>query len=290
MMPTNECTSFAALTGTQTRIKVVDIGANPIDTAPPYGTLLNAGEAELIGFEPNPLALEKLNEKKGPNETYLPFAIGDGQRRTLHVCHAPGMTSLLEPNPAVLDKFHCFPIFGMVVETRPVDTVRFDDIPQTVGAELLKIDIQGAELMVFQHGTRRLRDLLVIHTEVEFLQMYMNQPLFSDIELFLRQHGFVFHRFYPATSRVISPMLVDNDIYGGMSQLLWADAIFVKDFTRLNTFEDIQLLNMAKIVHECYKSFDLAYRLLSEFDQRRSTALAHSYLGGLQSIGQKAAA
>jgi len=45
-------------------------------------------KAELIGFEPNPLALEKLNAIKGPNETYLPFAIGDGQRRTLHVCHA----------------------------------------------------------------------------------------------------------------------------------------------------------------------------------------------------------
>jgi FkbM family methyltransferase len=273
--------SFKALTNTSERIKIVDIGANPIDGTPPYLLLLSSGHAEVVGFEPNPDALARLNAKKSSNETYLPFAIGDGNRHTLHICSAEGMTSLLEPNPAVLSRFHGFSAWARVAETRSVDTMRLDDIAETAGIDLLKIDIQGAELMAFRNGEARLADALVIQTEVEFLQMYVDQPLFSDVEIFLRRHGFVFHRFFPTVSRVIAPMLVDNSIYSGMSQILWADALFVKDFTRLDRLSDRQLLVMATIMHDCYQSYDLVLHLLNELDARKATGLAAAYMTGL---------
>ena len=125
--------SFNALLGTALRIKAVDVGANPIDGQPPYWRALQAGDVEVVGFEPNLEALERLNAEKGPHETYLPHAVGDGQRHTLHVCFCPGMTSLLPPNPAVLNLFHGFPGWGRVVETRQVDTVRLDDVAETAG-------------------------------------------------------------------------------------------------------------------------------------------------------------
>jgi hypothetical protein len=78
--------SFKSLTNKQARVKVVDIGANPIDSAPPYAQLLRAGDADVVGFEPNSEALEKLNRMKGSNETYLPYALGDGETHTLHIC------------------------------------------------------------------------------------------------------------------------------------------------------------------------------------------------------------
>src|SRR5215468_7719910 len=203
--------SFKALTDRHVRIKVVNIGANPVDEdQPPYAPLLAAGDADVVGFEPNRRALDELNAKKGPCETYLPFAVGDGGRHTLNICMAPGMTSLLTPNPAVLNLFHGFPSWGQVLSTETVDTVRLDDVAETAGAAMLKIDIQGGELMALSHATARLRDLLVIHTEVEFLPMYVDQPLFSDLDLFLRRHGFVFHRFHPSVSRTIAPLLVNN--------------------------------------------------------------------------------
>src|SRR5689334_943101 len=100
------------LIGRAVRIKVVDIGANPIDGTPPYAPLLRAGDADVVGFEPNPEALAKLNAMKGPTETYLPHTVGDGRPQTLHICAAPGMTSLLQPDPAVLSRFHGFPAWG----------------------------------------------------------------------------------------------------------------------------------------------------------------------------------
>jgi hypothetical protein len=147
--------------------------------------------------------------------------------------------------------------------------------------DLLKIDIQGGELMVFQNAERRLADALVIQTEVEFLPMYQGQPLFSDVDQFLRRHGFILHRFFPEVSRVIQPLLVDNNIYAGLSQIVWADAIFVKDFTRLDRLSDRQLLNTAAIMHECYRSFDLTLHMLTELDRRSGGQLAANYLGRL---------
>jgi FkbM family methyltransferase len=273
---------FKELVGRASRIKVVDVGANPIAGAPPYAPLLHAGDADLVGFEPNIEALAKLNAMKGPSETYLPYAVGDGRPHTLHICAAPGMTSLFEPDPAVLNRFHGFPAWGRVVETKTVETWRLDDVPETAAAQLLKIDIQGAELMALQHAEARLRDLLVIHSEVEFLPLYRGQPLFSDIEQYLRKRGFLFHRFYPLVSRTFSPLLVDNDIYAGLSQPLWADAIFVKELLRPSFLDDSQLLAMATILHDCYQSIDLVMSLLTTFDERRRTKLGAAYLAGLQ--------
>lgn len=285
-MAENSLPPFKALTDAAVRVKVTDIGANPIDSDPPYALLLRNGDAEVIGFEPNPAALAKLNGQKGPNETYLPYALGDGKRHTLRFCQAPGMTSLLEPNPAVLSLFHGFPDWGRVLDTAEVDTVRLDDIPETEGIDLVKMDIQGAELMVLRNAEARLAEVLVIQTEVEFLQMYVDQPLFGDVDLFLRQKGFVFHRFFPTVSRTIQPLLVDNNIYAGLSQLLWADAIFVRDFTRLDTYSDRQLLAAAMILHECYQSIDLVLRLLAEHDRRTGGALGPRYLAGLQNAAR----
>ena len=131
---------------------------------------------------------------------------------------------------------------------------------------------------MFQNAIEKLADCVVIQTEVEFLPMYIGQPLFSDIDQFLRQHGFVLHCFFPLTSRTIKPLLVNNDIYAGLNQVFWADAIFVRDFTNLEALKDEQLLPMAIVMHDVYKSFDLVLRLLLEYDSRHKTRLAIRYM------------
>jgi FkbM family methyltransferase len=264
------------------RVKIVDIGASPLEGPPPYHVLLRDGDADVLGLEPDPDSLAKLNLQKGPNETYLPYAVGDGRRHTLHCCQAPGMTSLLEPNPSVMGLFHGFPDWGKVIATQEVDTVRLDDIPETAGVEMIKIDIQGAELMALSHAVSRLKTTLVVQTEVEFLPMYIDQPLFSEVEIFLRGQGFMFHTFHPTKSRVMRPMLIDNSMYSGLGQLLWADAVFVRDFTRLSLLSDDRLLTTAAIMHDCYGAADLVLHLLSEYDKRTGASLGPTYLTALR--------
>lgn len=270
-------TPLNTILGTDIKIKVVDIGANPIDGTPSYLPLLQAGYAQVVGFEPQPEALAELNRKKGPNETYLPMAVGDGKKHTIHFCASSGMTSLFQPNLKVLGLLHGFPEWSRVMKTEEVMTHRLDDVPEAAGFDLLKIDVQGAELMVMQNAVASLKDALFIQTEVEFMPFYIDQPLFSDVDQFLRQYGFVLHRFERLISRAIKPLVVNNDIYAGLSQLFWTDALYIRDFTRLELLTSDQLLRLALILNDCYNSIDLALLLLIEHDKRTQSNYSQLY-------------
>lgn len=282
--------TFLQLTRENPRQKIVDIGAYQIAGDPPYAPLMRAGNAELVGFEPNRDALAELCKMNIPKATYLPYAIGDGGEHTLHICAAPDMTSLLPPNPDVLNLFHGFPIWGQVVATEQVRTVRLDDVPETAGTTFLMMDIQGAELLALRNAPNRLGDALVLHLEVEFLPLYKDQPLFSDVERFLRDRGFVLHRFSTMVSRVIKPLLIHDNVLSGLSQVVWADAVFVRDFTRPALLSNQQLLSMAAILHDCYGSLDLALHLLTEYDRRTGKTVATDYMVGLKRAASQNAA
>ncbi|NJL75555.1 MAG: FkbM family methyltransferase [Saprospiraceae bacterium] len=258
-------------------IQCVDVGANPIDGQAPYLPLLQKNIAEVIGFEPDAKALAVLNQQKSNLETYLPFAVGDGNNHTFHRCQAPGMSSLLKPNKETLSYFHGFPEWGKVLETSPIETYRLDDLEAVKSIDYLKIDIQGGELMVFQNGQQKLRDTLVIHTEVEFLPMYEGQPLFAEVELFLRGLGFIFHKFEPLVSRVVKPLMLRNNPYAGLSQQVWADAIFIKNFMQLDALSNDALLKYAVILHDIYGSYDIVLRALLAYDERQLTSYSQVY-------------
>ena len=72
-----------------------------------------------------------------------------------------------------------------------------------------------------------------------------------------------------------------GNAYDGISQLLWADAVFVRDLRRLDLLSDEQLLKTAMLLQECYGSIDLAYHFLMEYDRRNATHLAVDYLSGV---------
>jgi FkbM family methyltransferase len=267
---------------TSVEIDVVDIGANPIDEVPPYMGLLKDGLAKVIGFEPNPDALAKLEADKGKNETYLPYAVADGKTHEFKVCRIPGMSSLLEPNQDLLQYFHGFPEWGKVDQREEIDTVRLDDVNDVKNLDYLKIDVQGGELCVFENGVNRLSECLVIHTEVEFLPMYVDQPLFPEVAIFLQREGFVFHRFAPLVSRMVSPLVLDDDIYREFSQVFWADAVFIKDFTKLSLLSPERLLKFGVILHDIYGSLDLVLRILMAYDEQTGTEYTKQYWNWLE--------
>jgi FkbM family methyltransferase len=255
-MPLNE--PLFALLQPKRVTQIVDVGANPIEGEPPYKSMLERRLCRVVGFEPQQSAFDELNRRKSEFETYLPYLIGDGEKALLHVCHAPGMTSLLAPNPKMLRHFHGFSQWGKVVETLNVLTRRFDDIEEIDEVDFLKIDVQVGEQTVFRHGRHKLSRAVAIQTEVSFLPLYKNQPLFAEIDLELRQQGFVPHAFAAINKRMIAPLTLGNDPFAAINQLLEADVVYVRDFTRVDGLEPEQLKHLALIAHYCYGSYDLA--------------------------------
>ncbi len=264
-------------------IKIVDIGAMSLgEGEDPYSPLLAALPCELIGFEPVEAEFAKLQQTKSPNTRFLPFFIGDGSIRTFHECNASMTSSLFEPNTALLEKFQNLEELVRVVRTEQVQTKRLDDIPEVSGTDFLKVDVQGAEMLVFQGGVNMLKDVLVIHTEVEFVELYKGQCLFSDVDPFLRGLGFQLHKLTQA-GRAIKPLIVNGDVNAPMSQLLWGDAIYVRNFMAFSELEPPALLKLAAILHENYHSFDLAALALEAHDQRLGTQLQPAYIERLTS-------
>ena len=248
---------------------VVDVGANPFDGGKPlYLPMLNAGLCQVTGFEPQHQALLALQLRRGPNELYLPYAVGDGSSRTLKVCRATGMTSLLEPDPTTLGLFPALQLCGEVVERVPLETRRLDDISEIEHLDLLKIDVQGSELSVFQNGQEKLAEAVAIQTEVSFITWYLDQPSFGEIDLELRGQGFIPHCFAGVNRRPIGDFEVGDDVLPWVNQLTEADVVYVRDFTDPDTMTDEQLKHLGLIAHHCYRSIDLAFRCVQMLEER----------------------
>jgi FkbM family methyltransferase len=251
---------------------VVDIGANPIDGDPPYKPMLDAGLCTVIGFEPQPDALAELQRQKGALETYLPHAVGDGGTHRLIVTRASGMTSMLRPDAKRLALFNGFTEWGVVIDEVDVPTHRLDDIDEVGEFDLLKIDIQGGELMTFQNGRRKLAEAGAVQTEVSFVPLYEHQPVFGQVDLELRSQGFLPHSF-PAVKRwAIAPTVFGGNFRIGQNQLLEADIVYVRDIAYPERLTDEQLSHLAMIAFHVYGSIDLAHFCILQLSRRGRTS------------------
>jgi len=255
--------SLQQILGAKRLTAIVDVGANPIDGDPPYKAMLAAGLAEVVGFEPQPEALARLQKMKGPHERYLPYAVGDGTRASLNICELEGMTSLLVPEPRHLALFNLFPIWGKVKNQIPVDTRKLDDITEIAAMDFLKMDVQGSERAVLAHGRTKLKDAVVVQTEVSFVPLYQGQPVFGEIDLALRAEGFLPHCVTGTKIWPIAPMVIGDQPNRGIRQLLETDMVYVRDFSRPGNMTVEQWKHLALVAHHCYGSYDLTLKSIA---------------------------
>lgn len=277
---------FEILASEPPTINIVDIGAMSLgEGEDPYDALLKKGSTRIVGFEPVQAECDKLNKMHGDGRIYLPYAIGDGARHVFNICNHSMTSSLYEPDSALLDKFQNLENLMRVVSRSEVETRRLDDVPEVAETDYLKVDVQGAEVDVFRGATNVLRNTLVVHTEVEFVPMYKEQPLFSDVDKILRQNGFLFHKLASFAGRTFKPLINNNDISAPGSQWLWADAVYIKSFMNLDALPVEKLLKLAIILHSLYRSFDTCAFILQHYQNRTKEPLADRYMSRL--VGNK---
>jgi FkbM family methyltransferase len=268
-------------------IRIVDIGALWLgDGALPYGPLLESGRASVIGFEPIAEACESLNQRfQQQHHLYLPYAIGDGEKHLFHRCNSDMTSSLFEPDLTWMNLFQNLPELCQVTSVQEIDTHRLDDVKEVSSVDYLKIDVQGAELDVLKGATRVLKDALVIHTEVEFSPIYRGQPLFADIDQFLRAQGFMFHRFLALKGRPLASLAASGEAFRTVRQVLWSDAVYIRPILGWNDLATESLLRLAVILHEMYESFDFSAKLLQMYDDRTGTDYCPRYISMVEQAG-----
>jgi FkbM family methyltransferase len=262
------------------QIYILDVGA-ALTEQPPYKSLVDAGRGKIFGFEPNRQACEQLNREYGNTHRFFPLFVGDGRPAIFHETNWAQTGSLYEPNSRLLEKFQNLAEVVTPIAVHPVDTTRLDDIAEISDIDFIKIDVQGSELAVFKNASRALSSALLIQTEVEFVELYKGQPMFADVDTFLRARGFQFHTLNGFAGRAFKPLVANGDVNSAFRQALWSDAIYVRDWMRLDDLSETKLRNYAILAHDVLRSYDLTHLVLSALDSRTGGNRAEQYLGRL---------
>ncbi|MEL6682272.1 MAG: FkbM family methyltransferase, partial [Pseudomonadota bacterium] len=148
---------IAKHTPNQTQPVIVDVGANPLEN-PPFKKLVETGLCRVHGFEPQAQAFARLQETKGPNEDYENCAVGDGRTHPFHVYRQSGLSSIFSLDRSAMQFLGRPDRPAQLLDHFAVKTKRLNDVNLAGDLDLLKIDAQGAETMIFDHGTDKLQN------------------------------------------------------------------------------------------------------------------------------------
>jgi len=247
------------------RPRIVDIGAQSLgEGSHPYSPLDDFTALEIIGFDP---LADRLTERERTENVkgtlvLLPYAIGDGATHTLYINNDDATSSLFPLDHESNSRFNHISTLE-TVRTERVDTHPLDDVLPAGPVDFLKLDVQGAELMVLQGASATLRRAAVVHCEVEFSPIYRDQPLYPEIHAELATHG------YYLVDLLTTGRYDYLTASAGRSsdRLLWADAVFFRDSDEVE-----HLAAQALIAAAVYRKPTLAEHLLGRARDEASSA------------------
>jgi len=262
----------------QEEFVVVDVGAQMLESADHvYSSLVAAIGGRIVGFEP---LTEERNKRLSAETsvTILPEAIGLGDKGLLRTTRFNPASSLFVPNQKELAVFHALPEMLEVVDESPISTKCLDDIAEAADCRFLKIDVQGGELDVLRGAGHVLGKTLALFVEVEFLDIYEKQPLFCDVDRFLKERGF---ELIDLLEPGYGSYRASPDVRL-RSRLLWADALYVRRLDSKVDWTEAQLLQLACVAHFIGNKFDYAHHVINACDERFGTQYSPIYRASLR--------
>jgi len=222
---------------------------------------------EVLGFEPEKAECERLNalaRTLSYKARFLPYALGreNASAVKFYVCRKPGCSSIYEPNLMFAQDFT--PASSMQVETvSTLDTVQLADIAakEQLQSDVMKIDVQGAELDVLLGGSNLLGGTKLVELEVEFNPQYINQPLFHDVDKYMHGVGWNLLGLRRTYWRRKNGLSIETDGCGG--HLIHGDAIYFN--ARFVEKMDVGIEDLLKVllVLSAYRQNDLVLSILS---------------------------
>lgn len=256
--------------GVDRPLRIADVGANPVNV-PDYNELLEIGGCEVWGFEPEPEAFAALQAQAGPHTHFVQRAIGKTGRGMFYPHKSTGLGSLLKMDARSVSFLGRPGWFANQGEGVEIDLIALDDIPrdELPRPDVLKMDIQGGELDVLEHGRDTLSAAVAVIPEVRFAQMYENEPMWAEVDLELRDQGFVLHKM--ASTKSIP---VGNSMRSAMktehfrSQMLDGDAVYIRDPRDIGEWPDEQVAQLAIAAAGVFGSYDLVIACMDHLATR----------------------
>jgi FkbM family methyltransferase len=193
---------------------IADVGAN-------IGTITDLFLQQYLtptiyAFEPLPNFAHILREKYKSYPDIKIFEMAAGaESRTVAFNHVnrSSASSILPPSD-INRKYHGDNV--AISEKLEIQMKRLDDVIDAE-VDIIKLDIQGYELEALKGAERLLKHVKLITTEVEFVPLYEGQPLFGDIDIFLRSRGFLLLNLYELYTHPDGQLTSGDAVYYNMA-------------------------------------------------------------------------
>jgi hypothetical protein len=122
----------------------------------------------------------------------------------------PNSSSILEPGRWNF-KYHGNKM--QLSEKIVVEQIRLDDFLKVNEIDILKLYLQGYELEALKGCEKIISNIRIITTEVEFVPLYKNQALFSDIDIYLRDRDFRLLNLYELWTQKDGQLTAGDAVY-----------------------------------------------------------------------------
>lgn len=204
---------------------------------------------QIIGFEPDEREFSNLEKTANNNVKYVKYLnTGLYKEKTsldFYLTKKQQTSSIFKPNREFLDKFPEAERFDIVGSAK-IETDTLDHqfkINNIEGADFIKIDTQGSELFILQGATETIRNYVFgLEVEVEFVELYQNQPLFADVDSFIRKEGFQLFDIQGGYWK----RTIGKDYGKKRGQLIFGNALYLRKSEAFNEVIDKIQDNIAK--------------------------------------------
>lgn len=202
----------------------------------------------LIGFDPNVIECERMSALPHHFKSlkYLPFALaGSIDSHTLYKTKNIYCYSLLEPNTDWLKRFS-FADYFEVEGKEIVSTKKLNEIKelQEADVDILKIDTQGLELPILSNAGNILEKCFFVETETGFVQNYIGETTYAEIDIFMRENGFLL--FDINTDHRVARSNLFKEVATGAEQILWCESTWMKDYVTLINKGEIKAADLSR--------------------------------------------
>jgi len=195
----------------------------------------------VLGFEPDVQEYTRLvtqhPQQPGGDAVFNVALHSQAGTITLNVARDAGLSSIFEPNVDFLRAFPDADRFD-ILDRRAVATDTLDHVLAAHGItslDFIKVDTQGSELGVLEGASQSLETaVLGVEAEIEFAPIYKNQPLFADVDRYLRGLGFQLFDLRPCYWKREGGRTAG----GPYGQIIWGDALYLKSIPALRQLLD----------------------------------------------------
>ncbi len=254
---------------------LVDAGARG-ELDPPWAGL-GPEVLTVVGFEPDAEECRRLQDAAPPGRRYLPVALWSHDAEVqVHVAATPSCSSVHPPNERLLRRYadpHVRPRDTAAVErypARPLDAV-LDE--QDVRADVLKVDVQGAEAEILRGAARALRETIdVAIVETWTVEVHRGQGRTHDVLALAADAGLSL--FDVGIAAAWERRSADGLDLVGKRQVVGLDLLLIRDPADWPADADPVRRAKAAAVAEAFGFPDVALELLPSEGPLREAVLA----------------